>query len=188
MRYGRFLIAMTFLGGPALAQEPAPNETVVQVKCKDGTLSMDGQGACSDHGGLAPADAPPTKRTPVTVEEDRRVAPQTPAMGKPTTVRCKDGTLTPGGQGACFDGGGVDKATSYAPLPVPDSTTRAVHDGEARAYNPKAELTTDPPLPYSTPERVTARCKDGTLSYAKHHSATCSGHAGVEVWLGGAVY
>jgi hypothetical protein len=185
MRYGRFVMAMMFLGAPALAQEPAPDEPTPQVKCKDGTLSKVGEGACSDHGGLAPADALPTKRTPVTVEEDRRVAPQTPAMGKPASVRCKDGTIVPGGQGACFNGGGVDKATSYAPLPVPDSTTRAVHDGEARAYNPKAELTTDPPLEAATPGQATARCKDGTLSHAKHHSDTCAGHAGVEAWLDG---
>jgi hypothetical protein len=29
----------------------------------------------------------------------------------------------------------------------------------------------------------TARCKDGTFSYAQHHTGACSNHGGVEEWL-----
>jgi hypothetical protein len=29
----------------------------------------------------------------------------------------------------------------------------------------------------------TAKCKDGTLSYAQHHTGACSNHGGVAEWL-----
>lgn len=35
------------------------------------------------------------------------------------------------------------------------------------------------------PPGATARCDDGTYSYSKHHSGTCSHHGGVAAWLGG---
>jgi hypothetical protein len=31
----------------------------------------------------------------------------------------------------------------------------------------------------------TAKCKDGTLSYAQHHTGACSNHGGVAEWLDG---
>ena len=30
--------------------------------------------------------------------------------------------------------------------------------------------------------KPTAKCKDGTMSYSKHRSGTCSGHGGVASW------
>jgi hypothetical protein len=35
----------------------------------------------------------------------------------------------------------------------------------------------------SPPPGATARCRDGTYSFSKHHSGTCSHHGGVAVWL-----
>jgi hypothetical protein len=175
-----------FLGAPALAigqegdEAPAP-----QVKCKDGTMSKAGRGACSGHGGMAKAEALPTKKTPVTTEDDHRVAPQTPAVATPAMVRCKDGTMSEVGRGACSHHGGVDKSTGAAPLPVPGASKRAPADTEAKAHNPKGELTPNPPVQSPAPGKATARCKDGTLSHSKHHSGTCSGHGGVAEWLDG---
>jgi hypothetical protein len=37
----------------------------------------------------------------------------------------------------------------------------------------------------STPPGATARCRDGTFSYSRHHQGTCSHHGGVGVWLDG---
>ncbi len=34
-----------------------------------------------------------------------------------------------------------------------------------------------------TPEGATARCRDGTYSFSRHRSGTCSRHGGVESWL-----
>jgi hypothetical protein len=36
------------------------------------------------------------------------------------------------------------------------------------------------------PPGATARCRDGTYSFAKHHQGACSHHGGVAVWLKGA--
>lgn len=33
------------------------------------------------------------------------------------------------------------------------------------------------------PKGATAKCKDGTYSFSKHRSGTCSGHKGVAKWL-----
>jgi Protein of unknown function (DUF3761) len=35
----------------------------------------------------------------------------------------------------------------------------------------------------SPPPGATARCRDGTYSFSKHHSGTCSHHGGVAAWL-----
>ena len=35
------------------------------------------------------------------------------------------------------------------------------------------------------PAGATAKCRDGTYSYSKHHSGTCSHHGGVAKWLDG---
>jgi hypothetical protein len=37
----------------------------------------------------------------------------------------------------------------------------------------------------SPPPGATARCRDGTYSYSKHRSGTCSQHGGVAQWLSG---
>jgi hypothetical protein len=39
-----------------------------------------------------------------------------------------------------------------------------------------------PPIVSNNPTGATALCKDGTLSYSKTHSGTCSHHGGVAVW------
>ena len=54
-----------------------------------------------------------------------------------------------------------------SPPPVPTTTT----------------TTTQPPPPTTSPGNgATALCRDGTYSYSKTHSGTCSGHGGVAVW------
>src|SRR5438445_7884401 len=37
--------------------------------------------------------------------------------------------------------------------------------------------------PSSVPSGATARCRDGTYSFSKHRSGTCSHHGGVATWL-----
>jgi S1-C subfamily serine protease len=36
----------------------------------------------------------------------------------------------------------------------------------------------------ASPKQPTAKCRDGTFSYAKHHTGACSGHGGVAEWIG----
>jgi hypothetical protein len=37
--------------------------------------------------------------------------------------------------------------------------------------------------PGSSAAGATARCRDGTYSYSRHASGTCSGHGGVRTWI-----
>jgi hypothetical protein len=37
--------------------------------------------------------------------------------------------------------------------------------------------------PSSNPRGATAKCRDGTYSYSKHASGTCSHHGGVARWI-----
>src|SRR5438552_1946042 len=50
------------------------------------------------------------------------------------------------------------------------------------AYTLAAQQAQKPPAPTG----ATARCRDGTYSFSKHHSGTCSHHGGVAIWLGAA--
>jgi hypothetical protein len=40
-----------------------------------------------------------------------------------------------------------------------------------------------PTSSFIVPKGASAQCKDGTYSFSKHHSGTCSGHKGVKKWL-----
>jgi hypothetical protein len=35
----------------------------------------------------------------------------------------------------------------------------------------------------AVPEGASAQCRDGTFSFSRHHSGTCSRHGGVSQWL-----
>lgn len=185
MTCARYLFAALLFAAGGAAQA---DDDVAQVRCKDGTLSKAGRGACSGHGGVAKNEgAPvPTKKTPATLaaDEDKKIAPTTEALGSPAQVRCKDGTLAEAGQGACGRHGGIDKASGAAPRAVPGATPAPPAEKQRHAPNPKSELTTKPPV---APDgsKATARCQDGTYSRSSHHSGTCSGHGGVAEWLDG---
>jgi hypothetical protein len=94
------------------------------------------------------------------------------------TVVCKDGTISKGGKGACSHHGGIDKSgTAAAPnpeaTPPGDDVRRSAAQGREAAQR-KADRAKG---------KATARCKDGTLSYSKNRSGTCSQHGGVAEWL-----
>lgn len=48
--------------------------------------------------------------------------------------------------------------------------------------NPKLNTTTPSPKINTAPSGATAKCVDGTYSYSKSRSGTCSHHGGVSVW------
>ena len=55
------------------------------------------------------------------------------------------------------------------------------NDGYSEGYDAGLEARSDvPPSPLSG---VTAICNDGTYSYSKHRSGTCSHHGGVREWI-----
>jgi Protein of unknown function (DUF3761) len=61
--------------------------------------------------------------------------------------------------------------------------------GEAFAYacNDRHYVNVDSQVVHSPScgredEKQTADCRDGSVSFSKHHSGTCSGHGGVARW------
>ncbi len=69
-----------------------------------------------------------------------------------------------------------------APAGPPDEGNLSNHntyqnqDGET-VHSPARSLSG------KVPEGATARCRDGTYSFSRHRSGTCSRHGGVAAWL-----
>jgi len=121
------------------------------------------------------------------------------------TGQCKDGTYTKAKskRGACGGHGGIGtwlaaettsngaSAASAAPAPAPAPAPRAPSAAppaptpapsapSAAAKTPSSAPKASPTV--NTPENATAKCKDGTFSFAKQHSGACSRHGGVAEW------
>jgi Protein of unknown function (DUF3761) len=125
-------------------------------------------------------------------------APLQAQEGATATVTCKDGSSSHAGKGACSHHGGVNKDVA--------ASTSATSGAAASTLTPaaaaKAAPTTAAP-PASTGSSTvagstgmkpaassaanvrnpTAKCKDGTMSYSKTHSGSCSHHGGVAEFL-----
>jgi len=97
------------------------------VTCNDGTTSTaTGRGACSSHGGVKKADtakgaaksattakAAPAKTAPAktaaAAKAGKTDTSKPKAAAKTAMVKCADGTMSKGGQGACSSHGGIAK-------------------------------------------------------------------------------
>ncbi len=95
------------------------------VTCNDGTTSTaTGRGACSSHGGVKKAATSTSESKPATTTtaKPKTTAPKPPkpadttkpkatgkTAGKTAMVKCTDGTMSKGGQGACSSHGGIAK-------------------------------------------------------------------------------
>ncbi|HZZ84821.1 MAG TPA: DUF3761 domain-containing protein [Anaeromyxobacteraceae bacterium] len=186
-------------------------EAAKTVVCKDGATAEGGRGACRGHGGVdkaatakaqggAAAAAGEEKAAKAEEKADRKAkkAEEKAAEGAGTVI-CKDGATSKGGRGACRGHGGVDKtatAKSAAPsapaaapgMPAPPAAAPPAAPSMPSA--PSARAPAAPAAPVGAMEQPdpakgppTARCKDGSLSYAKHHTGACSRHGGVGEWL-----
>ena len=162
----RHIVASALL---ALAMALGGSASAQTVTCNDGTTAKAGRGACSHHRGVrvgkttaqAKSAATDLKKETSSALKKAEQAPEKAGV----TVRCKDGTTSSAGRGACSHHGGVaDQAIAPAnPAgPVERRNPPAVQPGVG---NP------------------TAKCKDGTLSYSKQHAGACSHHGGVTEWL-----
>jgi hypothetical protein len=125
MRYRILSIAALFVVGTVSSAHAQASKT---VKCKDGTTSTaTGAGACSGHGGVAPATSKSSKAAASTAKKTEKAAEQTAKKTEKTAelgtkktasaatkpgakVTCTDGTLSKPGRGACSGHGGVKKA------------------------------------------------------------------------------
>jgi hypothetical protein len=77
--------------------------------------------------------------------------------------------------------------TEVPQLPVTQSTAPPAQTGSdcgSDSYvNVDGQCVHDLVTAGSAPVGATAKCNDGTYSFSKHHSGTCSGHHGVAEWL-----
>ena len=125
--------------------------------CKDGTTSAAaGRGACSGHGGVAPAP----KRTAVRAAKQETRAAKTAAATAAAQVLCADGSSSAGGRGACSGHGGIDRGQTKA------TRTAAKADVKAAKAEERAAATT-------------VTCTDGSPSAGGR--GACSGHGGIAV-------
>jgi len=127
---------------------------------------------------------------------------KTATMAAPAMVTCKDGTTAKAGRGACSRHGGVTteaKPTVAAPAPVakkPIAEKAIEQKGiegkqiEKKAIEQKttAKVAGEPAgkaarKAAAPAGKATARCKDGSMSFAKVHTGACSRHGGVAKWL-----
>lgn len=202
-------IGLTFALAPAGANAKS-KKTTATVQCNDGTTSTAGRGACSHHGGVAgaaneakreqvekPAAAAKAKTSSSSSAAGRaaprsaRAAPaKEPAPGAEAgaTVQCKDGSTSKAGRGACSHHGGVATAANDVrseDVKEPAAAPRAMPSSSAPAEGRAAPRPERAPATERTPStgQPTARCKDGSFSYAKQHSGACSHHGGVAEWL-----
>jgi gas vesicle protein len=137
----------------------------------------------------------------------------TPASGAAQTaakkVECKDETYATAGSGACSGHGGVKvSAVRKAGTDIKETAKKTGHDvkeGAKKAGRATAEATEtvgdktkeaakktgraadkgEDKVADKLSRKATARCKDGTMSYAKNHTGACSRHGGVAEWLDG---
>lgn len=72
-----------------------------------------------------------------------------------------------------------EPATQAPPPPV----QTAADCGPGFYKNVDGQCVHDPVAAGSPPVGATAKCNDGTYSFSKHHSGTCSGHQGVAEFL-----
>ena len=83
-------------------------------------------------------------------------------------------------------GVGTSRISSFGCGQSPDAGYDKGYDvgytiGYSEGYNACLEASSD--VPTSPLSGVTAICNDGTYSYSKHRSGTCSHHGGVREWI-----
>lgn len=69
-------------------------------------------------------------------------------------------------------------AFSFSVVPI-----QAIAATNGYYTNVSGEKVQSPVKAVKAPKGATARCKDGTYSFSRHRSGTCSGHRGVSQWL-----
>ena len=157
----------------ALAFAPAAGAQGTKVTCKDGTTSTaTGRGACSGHGGVAPAAA--TKAATKAAAKADKAEDKAAAKSD----KAADKTASKAEKAADKAAAKADKGTAKTAAKSEKAADKASAKADKAADKAATKSTT-----VAAAGEVTAKCKDGTTSKAKNRRGACSGHGGVESWL-----
>jgi hypothetical protein len=147
------LAAVWLSSAPVMAADGAS----ASVTCKDGTTSIKtGKGACSHHGGVQKSGA-------TSASSSSDTASSSTSTSKKSSHKSKSA-----------DTSSTGSSTATTPAPAPSTTAAAP---------PKASTSSKTSTSTAASGQATAKCKDGTMSYAKHHQGACSHHGGVAQFL-----
>ena len=153
----------------AIAFAPLVSHAGAQATaCKDGTTSAAaGRGACSGHGGVAPA---PKRAAVAAAKVETRTAKAAAKVETRTAkaaakvaaaqVTCIDGSTSASGRGACSGHGGIDRGETKATRTAAKADVKAAKAEEHAAAS-------------------TVKCTDGAMSAGGR--GACSGHGGIAV-------
>jgi hypothetical protein len=172
----------------ALLVAPLVQRADAQSTCKDGTTSAaTGRGACSGHGGVAPA----AKRAAVRAAKADVRAAKTAAAAAEAQVKCTDGSTSAGGRGACSGHGGIDRGATKATRTAAKADVKAAKvqaKAEVKAAKGERRLATHAAIGNGSaddnnPAGAIAKCKDGLYSHARSRQGACGHHGGVATWM-----
>jgi hypothetical protein len=77
----------------------------------------------------------------------------------------------------------VQSSSSAAPANSGKAHPQPRCDDKGTYRNAEGQIVRRPEHCSAPPEGATARCRDGTYSFSRHRSGTCSHHGGVAQWL-----
>lgn len=128
------------------------------VTCKDGTKSKAGQGACSGHGGIAPAG-----ETRKEMKAERKAEKAEKKADEKMETKAEKKMEK------------AEKKAERAEAKAEKKTEKAEKKAE------KAAAVVD--ASDKDAKGAVAECKDHTFSHSKTRQGACSGHGGVLKWL-----
>ena len=78
-----------------------------------------------------------------------------------------------------------DKVSAPSPQAQAQASPRSDPQNDKHYMNSDGQVVRSPTKTASgkPPAGATAKCRDGTFSFSKHHQGTCSHHGGVADWL-----
>jgi hypothetical protein len=161
------------LSFPAAAKSAKKDKA--QVVCTDGSSSKAGSGACSHHGGIA-KDAKATRS-----DDSRSAKKADERRDEERSAKKADDRRDDSRSANNADERRDDRAKSRNA-----DEPKAKHGGLGSIFGRRDTSETPRSSTRDSSAKsgnATARCKDGSMSFSKHHSGTCSGHGGVQDWL-----
>jgi Protein of unknown function (DUF3761) len=116
----------------------------------------------------------------VTVASNSSTLPKMATLATPTTTVASAATSAATAHTTEVVSAPSQTANAYQEAPVPQT---AVLSNNNTYVNSDGATVHSPAYANTVPAGASAQCRDGSYSFSKHRSGTCSRHGGVAVWL-----